>query len=254
MIKTKTHGFTLVELAIVMMIIGLLIGGVLKGQAMVQNARLIAVMKQVNGFTAAFQAFQDKYGGALPGDMSTATMRIPSCQGGTCVDGNSNGIIGAAHAGGGSSATYLGANQIGLTDEPRQSWQHLALSDFITGVVGNSPVLAWGESHPPSTYGAGGFHIQFMSWSGGAGRGAVNGSGHYIRLQGAIDQGPLMPNGQNPLSPKEAYTLDVKFDDGQASSGFMITEDGQDGEHGCDAFYNPKITQKNCAAAFLMNK
>ena len=64
----KNRGFTLVELAIVMMIIGLLIAGVLKGQEMVQNARVTNTIKQINGYQAAFVGFQDKYS-ALPGDM-----------------------------------------------------------------------------------------------------------------------------------------------------------------------------------------
>jgi prepilin-type N-terminal cleavage/methylation domain-containing protein len=60
-------GFTLVEIAIVMVIIGLLIGGVLKGQAMVQNAKVKRVVKQTDELRAAVMAFYDKYG-VYPGD------------------------------------------------------------------------------------------------------------------------------------------------------------------------------------------
>ena len=55
-------GFTLVEIAIVMVIIGLLIGGVLKGQAMVQNAKVKRVVKQADEIRAAVMSFYDKYG------------------------------------------------------------------------------------------------------------------------------------------------------------------------------------------------
>lgn len=65
--KKDQAGFTLVEIAIVMVIIGLLIGGVLKGQSMVQNAKVKRVVKQSDEFRAAVMTFFDKYG-AFPGD------------------------------------------------------------------------------------------------------------------------------------------------------------------------------------------
>jgi len=60
-------GFTLVEIAIVLVIIGLLIGGVLKGQAMVENAKVKRVVKQADELRAAVMTFYDKYG-YYPGD------------------------------------------------------------------------------------------------------------------------------------------------------------------------------------------
>ena len=60
-------GFTLVEIAIVMVIIGLLIGGVLKGQAMIQNAKVKRVIKQADELRAGVMTFYDKYS-SYPGD------------------------------------------------------------------------------------------------------------------------------------------------------------------------------------------
>ena len=54
-------GFTLIEIAIVMVIIGLLIGGVLKGQAMIQNAKVKRVVKQSDEIRAAVKTFYDRY-------------------------------------------------------------------------------------------------------------------------------------------------------------------------------------------------
>jgi len=65
-------GFTLIEIAIVLVIIGLLIGGVLKGQSMIQNAKVKRLVKDAEGITAAVIAFQDRYG-QLPGDESSTT-------------------------------------------------------------------------------------------------------------------------------------------------------------------------------------
>ena len=80
-------GFTLVEIAIVMVIIGLLIGGVLKGQAMIQNAKVKRVIKQADEFRAVVMAFYDKYG-VFPGDENNAN--IPP---GDTVNGDGDGLM-----------------------------------------------------------------------------------------------------------------------------------------------------------------
>ena len=85
-------GFTLVELAIVLVIVGLLIGGILKGQELIANAQVTATMNQMTGMDAATSTFRDKYN-AFPGDMGGAATRLPNCNtpcGGT---GNGNGTI-----------------------------------------------------------------------------------------------------------------------------------------------------------------
>ena len=65
--RQKQLGFTLVEIAIVLVIIGLLLGGVLKGQELINQAKIKNVINDINGVTAAVQAYQDRYR-ALPGD------------------------------------------------------------------------------------------------------------------------------------------------------------------------------------------
>ena len=66
--NNRQKGFTLVELAIAMGIIGLLVGGVLKGRAMIENARVKALYKECTSYEAAVYSFQDAYSDALPGD------------------------------------------------------------------------------------------------------------------------------------------------------------------------------------------
>ncbi|MBA3027839.1 MAG: type II secretion system protein [Desulfobacteraceae bacterium] len=83
-------GFTLVEIAIVMVIIGLLIGGVLKGQGLIQNAKVKNVVKMADGLRAAVMGFYDKYG-VMPGDENEAG--APT---GTNIEGNGNGRIDTA--------------------------------------------------------------------------------------------------------------------------------------------------------------
>lgn len=71
----KQQGFTLIEIAIVLVIIGLLVGGVLQGQELIENSRVKQAVKDMNGTAAAVFAYQDRYG-ATPGDDGpTATIQ-----------------------------------------------------------------------------------------------------------------------------------------------------------------------------------
>jgi prepilin-type N-terminal cleavage/methylation domain-containing protein len=95
------QGFTLVELAIVLVIIGLLIGGVLVGSALIRTAELQSAVQDKDRLVTAVNIFRDKYG-ALPGDMGNATDYWGTASGGcpngvgtgtqTC-NGNSDGLI-----------------------------------------------------------------------------------------------------------------------------------------------------------------
>ncbi|MEQ9023070.1 MAG: prepilin-type N-terminal cleavage/methylation domain-containing protein, partial [Pseudomonadales bacterium] len=60
-------GFTLIEIAVVLVIIGLLLGGVLQGQQLIENSRVKSATNDFNGIAAAAFSYQDRYG-RLPGD------------------------------------------------------------------------------------------------------------------------------------------------------------------------------------------
>ncbi len=203
-------GFTLVELAVVMMIIGLLIGGVLRGQELIENARITSVISQVKAYESATTTFRDTYD-ALPGDMATAEDRIPGCDGTDCVNGNGNAIVGATGG--------LGSDQSGLTTEASQFWLHLLLADLISGVTTNradGPV--WAETHPAARLG-GGFHAGHGNGGTGTDRGAI---GTFVSLQTAVDAAPATVSGANPLSPVRAAQIDRRIDDGEPDTGGVI--------------------------------
>lgn len=88
--KKSQSGFTLVEIAIVLVIIGLLLGGVLKGQEMIENARIKSVVNDMNGVSAAYNSYIDRYH-AIPGDETAGTMAARGWAG--TAGGNGNGAL-----------------------------------------------------------------------------------------------------------------------------------------------------------------
>ncbi len=89
----KQTGFTLVEIAIVLVIVGLLIGGVLKGQEMITNAKLKRIESDSAGLAAAMFSYQDRYL-QLPGDDNAAEARFSVYVDTDLANGNGDGTIG----------------------------------------------------------------------------------------------------------------------------------------------------------------
>jgi len=107
--KNKQSGFTLVEMAIVLIIIGLILGGVFKGQALIDTARVRSLSTDVSGIRTAWYSFQERYR-SIPGDFSNARTQIDSAS----SQGNGNGVID--------------------DDQERAGvWQQMALAGFIPG-------------------------------------------------------------------------------------------------------------------------
>ena len=122
MLKTRQSGFTLIEIAIVLVIIGLLLGGVLKGQELITSARVRNLIGQQDGIKAAFFGFQDRFR-AYPGDYATAATTLKCPSGVTCLNGNGNGQIEEA-------ATPLAGS---VVTENVLVWMHLASAGFLNG-------------------------------------------------------------------------------------------------------------------------
>lgn len=124
----RQSGFTLIEIAIVLVIIGLLLGGILKGQELITSARVKNIIAQVDGTKAAFYGFQDRFR-ALPGDFNSAVSQIS----GASQDGDGDGVI-----------------------EPTESialWDHMSHAGFINGTyVYNATESA--ATTPSNPYGA----------------------------------------------------------------------------------------------------
>lgn len=191
--KTRQTGFTLVEIAIVLVIIGLLLGGILKGQEMIVQAKVKNSITDFSGISAAYFGYQDRYR-AIPGDdigaagrWITPTVAV-SGNGDRVLTGVYNALITAA----------VPANESALW------WDHLRRSGFITGGTGN-----------PNNSFAGTIGVEQGDGTGVAGTapGAVLATG--ATVPGFTS---LMMCSTN-LPDKVAIALDVQMDDGNPSTG-----------------------------------
>ena len=114
----KQHaGFTLVEIAIVLVIVGLLLGGVLKGQELITQAKIASISNDINSYISAVYSYQDRYK-ALPGDDKGAT-RWPLV---SAAGGGNNTV----------SGTYESSTD---SDETRLFWAELRFAGFISGAA-----------------------------------------------------------------------------------------------------------------------
>lgn len=129
-------GFTLIEIAIVLVIIGLLLGGVLQGQQLIENSRVRSALNDFNGTSAAAFSYVDRYG-RFPGDDNGAVAaRGANWPAGAA--GNSNGILTAT-----AGNTFQGAQEGGFF------WQNLRSAGFISG----DPVQAGPAALPQNPWG-----------------------------------------------------------------------------------------------------
>ncbi|MCZ6723811.1 MAG: type II secretion system protein, partial [Gammaproteobacteria bacterium] len=128
MLKTRQMGFTLVEIAIVLVIVGLLIGGVLKGQEMITNAKLKRIENDNAGLLAALYSYQDRYL-QLPGDDADAEGRFTIYAADLNVNGDGDGAIGA----GGDWDLLLTTSWVAGTQETLKFFAHLKAAGLIAG-------------------------------------------------------------------------------------------------------------------------
>jgi prepilin-type N-terminal cleavage/methylation domain-containing protein len=209
---TKQKGFTLVEIAIVLVIVGLLIGGVLKGQEMITNAKLKRIESDNAGMAAAMFSYQDRYL-QLPGDDGGATSRfnvyfdVAANGGQAWVAGEANGDGDGVIGDGDDWKTVVDITAPWADSDSAQEtskfFGHLRAAGLIPGGAGTE------AARPTSAYG-GLIGIQ---------NGSLGIAGHVV-IFGQIE-GPI------------GRILEARLDDGSASTGRIQSNDAN-GANGMD--------------------
>ena len=178
----RQTGFTLVEIAIVLVIIGLLLVGVLQGQEMIENGKVKNLANNMKGVSAAYYAYQDRYQ-AVPGDDILASTRFTGA-----VNGGGNGAI---------TGVYTAVAAPAAGNESNNFWQHTRMAGLLTGV-------ATAAQANPSTHALGGL-LGIQS--------NVSAAGNLTYGM----TGPVVCAGSVPW--KIAQSLDQQLDDGDSATG-----------------------------------
>lgn len=198
-------GFSLLELSVVLLIIGIFIVTASTGYMLVKEARLRSIITEAQGYISAINLFEDKYS-SLPGDFPNAS----DVWGTTCAttptdcNGNGDGII-----------TYSLTSL--LQNEALRAWQHLSLAQMIkgnyTGVATVAGQTDIGVNAPESEFNKAGWcFYAFGRYN------PPDQLGNYIQIAGFSAGSP--PN-ITILTPQEAYNIDAKIDDGYPRNGLV---------------------------------
>lgn len=256
--KKENSGFSLVELSIVLVILGLLVGGVLAGQSLIRAAELRAVSTETSRYVAAVQTFRDKYF-ALPGDMPNATAFWGAEPPSNCPGDHTTPSTTVATCNGDGNGQLSWTMPAGRGSEAHRFWQHLANAGLIEGqFTGTQSAGACngtgtcnntiGVNAPRSRMSNAGWSVSFL--------GNVNpGDNYYFPGQygNALhfgSQGNWTTN--SALRPEEAWNIDTKADDGRPGTGSFTTWRNNAGFPNCTngndatAAYRLEVTSISC--------
>ena len=196
------EGFTLVELAVVMIIIGLLLGGVMKGQELIRSAEVSAAISQIKNIDTAVNAFRDSFD-AMPGDLTAAqaTARIPNCGAAPCaVAGDNNNRIDSTLLGfAGPSGVENRASMIQMVNV-NLLLNNLGPDDDYDGDLGGELSIGYhtGAAALPASLGGG-----------------IAPVGHYVEILNDASAGGAVID----LTANQAARVDRKLDDGVPDTG-----------------------------------
>jgi prepilin-type N-terminal cleavage/methylation domain-containing protein len=225
------RAFTLVEIAVVLVIIGLIVGGILVGRDLIETAKERNLITQIQQYNTAVRVFQTKYDKHLPGDIPPAIasqfglFALTGAFAGTASHGDDNGQI---------------DNPVTDCAEVALFWRHLSDANLVNGVYatnGNAALSATTD-HPtgtftstadlnqlfPSTRFGASTYIEAATDNGANFSSMANKNFFYVYVaptpnQLDVDCTPGIGYG---FTPNELYAMDKKMDDGMPNTGNVI--------------------------------
>jgi len=242
--------FSLVELSIVLVILGLLVGGVLGGKSLIRAAELRKVKTSIDKYIAATYAFRDKYQ-CLPGDCATFSKFFSAAS-----NGNGSGMIGGVGD--------------GSTDEPQDplpynfselllAWNHLSLAGLIEGQYsgdeqsngGLGGYYRVGTDVPASGLGSNGYYQlryqgQVTSDYAYIPKGSYGNCITPLSWRGTFQLDSIGAN----LTEQEVATMDLKYDDGKPRTGIIRIGLGQNYDS-TTATYDFSVTAMGYSPIFI---
>ncbi len=214
MTHKNIKGFSLVEMAAVLIIIGIIITGIVSGQELVRTSRLNAILTDMQNYLIAVNKFKDEFQG-LPGDINRATTLWD-----TTDDGDSDNRI----------STY--------DTEGLDAWEHLADSSYIQGsypgrdenaTATDADAVVVGRDVPRASLDNTGFWLLYEVTTDGY----AYEDGNYLKYAAPNGSHPIAGIGsgtgnalEGALTPEDARTIDIKMDDGVSGTGDIFAVNG----------------------------
>ena len=232
--RIKKVGFTLIELAIVLVIIGLLVGGVLVGKDLIKASEIRAQIQQIEKYNGAVNTFRTKYNG-LPGDLKYTDAQafgfFSDGMNGTAALGDGNGLITDTW-----KISFPNNPSYGTPyNESMVFWRHLSDANLIDGQYGST--LA-SRGVPPSNQSASQVSLWLPATKLSVGNIAIytKAGNNFYQIERFIDFGgwslSTNPNSGEHVAPSvtpiEAQSIDSKMDDGMPQSGNVLALSGND--------------------------
>lgn len=219
--RNSQRGFTLIELSIVIIIIGLIVAAIVGGQSVIRQANIRSVISDFSGFQTAVRTFKLQYE-ALPGDIEEAVAYWPDNSvypGFTTADGDGDGFI-----------------EDNLDREDLRSWQHLHAAEMLgtnlTGVPDGTKITV-GTNVPASEVSNAGYWLVYEATP------IYGKSGNVIHF--GSEESDILTGGV--VTTPEAVAIDQKMDDGNADNGKIVSVNA--GAGGCVDGLNDQYIKSN---------
>lgn len=244
------RAFSLVELSIVLVVIGLLTGGILVGKDFIEGAELQRLVKDAGSYTAAADAFRTQYK-AWPGDFNEG-LTYWGDNTGLCTNASyTDGTFGACN---GDGNGFITTNGTGTAREDINVWLQLGSAKMVPETFNYTSTFnetRYRDYTYPGTVRGGAFTLQY--YGSPAALGTINSqNGHFLKA--GVPSSAATNVALSILSPQEAASIDKRIDDGNAAAGGFMAQTGSGGTCFSGSDYNMTLTTPGCVIYFALER